>query len=100
MEEQLRNIGEMENVLNRTNDLIAEMELLLAKWTVNQQEFNTLLDYYGSEKWYKDREDDSAKMLPEELPRGVLGEDAVSDTFGNRKDILIKMIKLGVAGLE
>ena len=100
MEKRLQNITKMENILNSTDGLISEMEKLLQKWDHNQQDFNELMIYYNSEERGKDLEDDRLHIIPQDLPRGVLSEDAVFDTYGNRKDLLIKMIKLGVAGLE
>lgn len=90
----------MENILNHTDNLISDMEKLLEKWEENHLRFSELMHYYGSENWHKDREDDDLKIIPQDLPRGVLSEDAVHDTFGRRKEILVKMIKIGVAGLE
>ena len=100
MEKRLENITKMENILNRTDELISEMEKLLEKWEQNQQDFNELMNYYIGEERWKDLEDDRLKIIPQDLPRGVLSEDAVFNIYGNRKDLLIKMIKLGVAGLE
>ncbi len=100
MEKRLENITKMENILNHTDELNAEMEKLLEKWEQNQQNFNELMNYYTGEERWKDLEDDRLKIIPQDLPRGVLSEDAVFNTYGNRKDLSIKMIKLGVAGLE
>lgn len=100
MEKRLENITKMENILNRTDELISEMEKLLEKWEQNQQDFNDLMNYYTGEERGKDLEDDRLKIIPQDLPRGVLSEDGVFDTYGNRKDLSIKMIKVGVAGLE
>lgn len=100
MEKRLKNITKMENILNRTNELIAEMQKLLEKWDQNQEDFNELMNYYTSEERDQDLEDDRLKIIPQDLPRGVLSEDAVFDTFGSRKDLSVKMVKLGVAGLE
>ena len=100
MEKRLENITKMENILNRTDNLISEMQILLEKWEQNQEDFTELMNYYTSEERGKDLEDDRLKIIPQDLPRGVLSEDAVFDTYGNRKDLSIKMIKLGVAGLE
>ena len=100
MEKRLENITKMEKILNRTDELITEMEKLLEKWEQNQQDFNELMKYYTGEERWKDLEDDRLKIIPQDLPRGVLSEDAVFNTYGNRKDLSIKMIKLGVVGLE
>lgn len=100
MEERIENITKMENILNHTNVLISEMENLLDNWKKNQAEFNALMNYYGSPEWHQDREDDEHRRLPVDLPRGVLSEDSVHNTYGERKEILIKMIRVAVAGLE
>ena len=100
MKERLQNITKMENILNQTDELISDMQTLLEKWEQNQKDFNELMNYYTSEERGKDLEDDRLHIIPQDLPRGVLSEDAVFDTYGNRKNLLIKMIKLGVAGLE
>ena len=100
MEKRLENITKMENILNRTDELISEMKKLLEKWDQNQEDFNELMNYYTGEERGKDLEDDRLNIIPQDLPRGVLSEDAVFDTYGNRKDLSVKMIKLGVAGLE
>ena len=100
MEKRLKNITKMENILNRTDNLISEMQKLLEKWEQNQEDFNELMNYYTSEERGNDLEDDRLKIIPQDVPRGVLSEDAVFDTYGNRKDLSVKMIKLGVAGLE
>ena len=100
MKKRLKNITKMENILNRTDELISEMEKLLETWEQNQEDFNELMNYYTGEERGKDLEDDRLNIIPQDLPRGVLSEDAVFDTYGNRKDLSVKMIKLGVAGLE
>lgn len=100
MEDRIKNITEMESILNQTDKLISEMEKLLGKWEENQNKFNQLMNYYGSAEMHRDVEDDRSQILPQDLPRGVLSEDAVFNTFGDRKDLSVKMVKLGVAGLE
>lgn len=100
MEDRIKNITEMENILNETDSLISEMEILIQKWKKNQSDFALLMNYYGSENWYKDRENDDEGIIPQDLPRGVLSEDAVHNTFGNRREISIQLIKTGVADLE
>jgi len=50
MESRLKNITEMENILNATDGLIADMENLLQKWEENLPAFQRLMNYYGSEQ--------------------------------------------------
>ncbi|MDN3606633.1 DUF4298 domain-containing protein [Kaistella yonginensis] len=100
MEERLENIQQMENILNHTDALISEMEILIKKWKENEVDFHKLMDYYGSEKWHNDRKDDEEQRIPQDFPRGVLSEDAVHNTYGNRKEVAINMVKTGVSSLE
>lgn len=100
MESRLKNITEMENILNATDGLIADLENLLQKWEENLPDFQRLMKYYGSEQWHEDRFYDDAKQIPQDFPRGVLSEDGVHNTFGNKRELAIRMIKSGVADLE
>lgn len=90
----------MEMILNTTDQLINEMTDLLKRWEQNEIDFDKLMTYYGSEDWHQDRQSDDDQLIPEDLPRGVLSEDSVYDTFGSRKDTAINMIKTGVKSLE
>lgn len=100
MKEQFAHINQMENILNNTDILIKEMEILIKKWKENQVDFQNLMNYYGSEEWFKDRKDDEEHKIPKDSTRGVLGEDAVYDTYGNWREVALKMIKTGATSLE
>ena len=49
-----------------------------------------LFAYYGSGAWYEDREGE----LPEEVPAGVLSEDAVYDQITAVRDTAFRMLEL------
>lgn len=100
MEKRLENIQQMENIMNTTDTLISEMEILINKWKENEAGFQKLMDYYGSENWHNDRRDDEEQKIPQDFPRGVLSEDAVHNTYGNRKEVAINMIRTAVSSLE
>ena len=42
-----------------------------------RQAIATLDEYYGSDLWRQDLADDEAGLLPENLKRGVLSQDAI-----------------------
>ena len=42
-----------------------------------QRAIDILSDYYGSDTWKQDFADDEAGLLPKDLKRGVLSEDAI-----------------------
>ena len=100
MKERLENIKKMEAILNRTDGLIGEMEILTKRWEENEADFKKLMNYYGSEEWHTDREDDQKKVIPQDLPRGVLGEDLVHNTYGNRREVAVSMVRAGDSSLE
>lgn len=100
MQERIKKITKMEHILNHTDKLISNLEILLQRWEENNKEFQELMDYYSSEERNQDLEDDRLHLIPQDLPRGVLSEDAIYNTYGHRKDLSIRMIKLGVDGLE
>lgn len=100
MKARLKKIKKMETILNRTDELISEMESLVERWKENDVYFHQLMNYYGSEEWHNDRKSDEEQKIPQDFPRGVLSEDAVHDTYGNRKEVAIDMIRTGVSSLE
>ncbi|HUH45745.1 MAG TPA: DUF4298 domain-containing protein [Arenibacter sp.] len=100
MEHRLEQIKEMEAILDRTNDLVEKTEELLEHWAKNLPEFKKLMSYYGSEQWFEDHDAYAAGEIPQNFPCGVLGEDSVYNTFGEHRDLALKMIKIAVKALE
>ena len=66
MEERIRRITQMERLL----------DLALAGGGTEEIR-NTLADYYFGPLWREDFEADEAGLLPKDLKRGVLSEDAL-----------------------
>ena len=54
-----------------------------------------LSDYYGSDAWKHDFADDSAGLLPQDLKRGVLSEDAVWNLLEDVRDLKERMRNIG-----
>lgn len=100
MEQRLEQIKEMEEILNRTNDLVEKIDKMLQEWAENLLEFKKLMAYYGSEQWFDDHDAYRNGEIPKGFPCGVLGEDLAYDTFGAHRDLALRMIKLGVSALE
>lgn len=69
----------MESKLDESRRYIAELKSLLADYDKESQLVNELSEYYQSEDWLKDYEDDENGTLPKELKRGVLSEDGIND---------------------
>lgn len=79
LNEQIMRIQEMEVILDRANAAVARLREAQAAFQEMKPELQKLIDYYQSEQWRQDFEDDADGKLPSGLKRGVLSEDAVYD---------------------
>ena len=84
---QMERIERMEQNLERvmhaakgTNDALDENEAV-------QEALRELEAYYGSDMWKQDFEDDEQGMLPKNLKRGVLSEDAIWNVLEDRESL-------------
>ena len=71
--DSVRRVFEMESILDRLTAIVSADSCLKNY----QDDFNKLISYYGSPLWREDLDADEAGLMPAELPRGVLSEDAV-----------------------
>ena len=67
----------MEHYLVQTTAALTRLEAALDKWDEAQEGLAKLKAYYDSEQWKQDYADDEAGLLPANLRRGVLSEDAI-----------------------
>lgn len=77
--DHIDNIRAMERVLNESGDAVAQLFRDLEKLETMESDLKQLFAYYGSAAWFAHRERDARGELPQDLPRGVLTEDAVYD---------------------
>ena len=75
--EQLARIRLMERRLNRALATVKRLTAALDNWEAVQNDIAALDEYYGSELWRQDLADDEAGLLPADLKRGVLSQDAI-----------------------
>ena len=75
--EQIRRIADMERRLTRASAALKRLSSALDKYEEAQEDFAALSDYYGSDLWNQDFDDDEAGRLPQDLKRGVLSEDGI-----------------------
>ena len=68
----LQRITQMEFFLNEINQAMQDLQDQLERLKHYREQAKALYSYYGSEDWYKDREEE----LPEGMRAGILGEDA------------------------
>ncbi len=77
MTEQIDRIKRMESVFDYTLGQIKNMSELINDFDEIKKSIHELQDYYESDDWKKDYADDEAKLLPDDLKRGVLSEDGL-----------------------
>ncbi|WP_147471053.1 DUF4298 domain-containing protein [Varibaculum vaginae] len=78
-----KRVSQMEAALVRLNDAIATVEGALDTYEQMWDDYRALDKYYSGKDWWEDLEADNQGLLPEDLPRGVLSEDAVYDALGD-----------------
>ena len=98
--EQIQRIQDMEQCLDASEKAIRELSEALTAFEEVQPQFRKLSDYYGSDQWMQDFEADEAGMLPKDLKRGVLSEDAVYDLITENRELLVRMLRLVTGALE
>ena len=99
---QIERINLMENYLNEAITTLKNFESALNNYQSVQGKLHELAKYYHSEEWRKDFDDDNNGLLPKDLKRGVLSEDAVYDVLnGNNKllaeslEVIAKILRAG-----
>ena len=98
--EQIERIEEMERCLDASKNAIRKLSEALSAFEEIQSQYRELSDYYGSDLWRRDYEDDEAGRLPRDLKRGVLSEDAVYDLITENRELLVRMLPLVTSALE
>lgn len=86
--EQIKRIKRMERKLNRVSRAVKRLSAALDEYTGVQDDIRELEAYYGSEVWKQDFADDEKGLLPSNLKRGVLSEDAIWNVLTDNHEIL------------
>ena len=84
----------MEYYLDKADAAMKALDEALSGYEAILNEYHRLEDYYGSPEWRADFEADEDGLLPQDLKRGVLSEDAVFDLITEHKKLLIRMSHL------
>ena len=77
----------MERRLDRALLAVKRLSAALDKWEAVQEDIAVLDKYYGSDDWKQDFVDDEAGLLPADLKRGVLSEDAIWNLLADSKEL-------------
>jgi len=89
--EQIERIQQMERCLDRASQAVMRLSAALDEYANAQDALRKLSDYYGSDQWKHDFADDLAGLLPPDLKRGVLSEDAVWNLLEDVRDLKERM---------
>ncbi len=81
-EEQFLRIRRYEEILDELTAAVAEAERANERLASLRGKAEELEAYYSGGDWRRDFEDDENGLLPADLKRGVLSEDAVWELLG------------------
>lgn len=93
-------IAKMEMYLDDSCVAIEALSDALREYEEIQDKYFELVKYYSSQEWMADFEADEAGLIPAELKRGVLSEDAVYDLITDHHDLMTRMLTAAQRGLE
>ena len=85
--DRIERIRRMERQLDLASQAVEQLSAALDEYAGVQQALRDLSDYYASEDWKQDFAADQAGMLPDDLKRGVLSEDAVWNLLEETRDL-------------
>ncbi len=92
--EMIERIKNMENIMDKSNKILTEMKEILKELEKNEVEFQTLKDYYYSEKWFEDENYTKENENTDNLKCGVLSQDSVYHLLSDYYETTIKMLEM------
>lgn len=91
MKHTISRIQRMEQTLDASTEAVRNLSDALAAYTTLQPQLEELIRYYESPQWLADYDADNAGLLPPDLKRGVLSQDAVYDLLADHARLLDTM---------
>ncbi len=95
-----KDVIRFERILNESSEILNELEIVLDRIEQNQNNYNELKKYYGSEEYFRDVEISNNSDEYDDIDCGVLTEDLVYDLIGRSYDISIKMLEVATKILK
>ncbi len=92
--EQLQRIAHMEELYDKSRETVDNLFRAMQQYRVLKNEIKELVDYYQSELWMADFETDREGLIPKDMKRGILTEDAIYDLLADVDRIPKVMEKL------
>ena len=94
MMNQIERIQCMEHNLDSAAEAVQHLSNALDAYTTSRPQLQELIDYYESPQWLADYDADNAGLIPTDLKRGVLSQDAVYDLLAEHRHLLDVMKQL------
>ena len=91
---QIDRINNYEQILNNSNKIIKNLEKAINDLNNIQSDIKSLNNYYGSNEWYQDVNDDNLGLLPKDLNKGILSEDAIYNLLISNKEVAIELLEV------
>ena len=89
--EQIERIKTMEQHLDRASQAVIRLSAALDDYAEAQEAIRQLSAYYDSDEWKRDFSDDEQGLLPRDLKRGVLSEDAIWNLLEDSRALNARM---------
>ena len=81
----------MEQHLDRASQAVIRLSAALDDYAEAQEAIRQLSAYYDSDEWKRDFSDDEQSLLPRDLKRGVLSEDAIWNLLEDSRALNARM---------
>lgn len=94
MTKQIERIKLMEQHLDHASQAVMQLSAALDDYIAAQDAISELSAYYGSKDWKQDFADDEQGLLPSDLKRGVLSEDAIWNVLSDCNELHTRMQEL------
>lgn len=94
MMDRIERVAAMERNYDEAFRAAAFLSEALERYRAALGGLKSLADYYESEQWQKDYDDDRAGFFPKDMKRGVLSQDAVYDLLMENERIKTLMEEL------
>jgi len=86
----MKRISDNEKRLDKLNSIIIKLDNDLLEFEESLKDYQLLNKYYGSKKWFRDKEDFEKGKI-NNIKAGVLSEDAIWNLDEDMKDLINRM---------
>ena len=92
IQHDIERISDMEQRFNRVDEALRALEIAMDTIISLEDDILELDAYYSGNEWKADFRSDELGLLPQDLKRGVLSEDAIWNLLGRIDSIKHRMI--------